>query len=83
MEPLIAPIASGVISAVLATVACYVAITNRVTKLETLMESVRDETRRHNEVVERTYALERDVKTTFMRIDELREDVKDLQKGRQ
>lgn len=80
MEPLIAPIASGIISAVLAAVGCYVAITNRLTKLETTMESVRDETRRHNELIERVYTLERDVKTAFVRIDELREDVKDLQK---
>ena len=37
---------------------------------------------KHNNVVERVAVLERDNKTAFNRIDELRGDIKDLQKER-
>lgn len=36
---------------------------------------------KHNQVVERTVVLERDMKTAFNRIDEIREEVKDIKKG--
>lgn len=35
---------------------------------------------KHNNVIERTIVLERDVKTAFNRIDEIRNDVKELKK---
>ncbi len=36
---------------------------------------------KHNSVIERVFVIERDLKTSFTRIDELRADVKELQKG--
>lgn len=71
MELIIAPLLSGLISAALAAFGCYVAITNRLTKVETLIESLKDETRKHNEVIERTYKLESDLATAWRRHDEL------------
>lgn len=35
---------------------------------------------KHNQVIERTVVVERDLKTAFNRIDELCSDIKDLQK---
>lgn len=71
MQALIAPIASGVISALLAAVGVYVAITNRLTRLETLIDNLREETAKHNAVVERTYRLEENSKSIWKRYDEL------------
>lgn len=79
MEVFLAPIASGVISALLAAVGVYVAITNRLTRLETLVAQLRDETKKHNEVVERTYKLEADAATSWKRYDELTNRVERLE----
>lgn len=79
MQALIAPIASGVVSALLAAVGVYVAITNRLTRLETLIDNLREETKKHNEVVERTYKLEADSATSWKRYDELTARVERLE----
>jgi hypothetical protein len=79
MQALIAPIASGVVSALLAAVGVYVAITNRLTRLETLIDSLREETAKHNAVVERTFKLEADSATSWKRYDELTARVERLE----
>lgn len=79
MQALIAPIASGVVSALLAAVGVYVAITNRLTRLETLIDNLREETAKHNAVVERTYKLEADSATSWKRYDELTARVERLE----
>lgn len=79
MEVFIAPIASGIVSALLAAVGVYVAITNRLTRLETLIDSLREETAKHNAVVERTYRLEADAATSWKRYDELTARVERLE----
>lgn len=71
MQALIGPIVSGGISAILAAVGVYVAIVTRLTRLETLIDQLRDETAKHNEVIERTYKLEADMATSWKRHDEL------------
>lgn len=90
MESLIAPIASGVISAIVAAFGCYVAITNQLTELRTQQKAdreqltreiqlLREETSRHNQLVERTYKVESDVNTAFKRIDEHRDRIERLE----
>lgn len=36
---------------------------------------------KHNNLIERVYVIERDMKTAFNRVDELREDIRDLEHG--
>jgi len=76
LDALLPAITSGAISAILAAFGCYVAVTNRLTKLETLIDNLTKTVEKHNKVVERTFILERDMKTAFMRIDENREEIK-------
>jgi len=45
------------------------------------LDELEKKVERHNQVVERTVVLERDMKTAFNRIDEIREEVKDIKKG--
>ena len=45
-------------------------------KIDTLQKQVE----KHNSIIERTFVLERDVKTAFNRIDEIRNDVKELER---
>lgn len=78
MDAIIPAITSGAVSAVLAAFGCYVAITNRLTKVETLIETLNKNVEKHNQVVERTAVIERDLETAFMRIDENREEIKEL-----
>lgn len=71
MQALIGPIVSGVISALIAAVGVYVAIVTRLTRLETMIDNLREETAKHNQVIERTYKLEADSATSWKRYDEL------------
>lgn len=63
----------SVIGSALANNKTQALIGYRIDELEKKVE-------RHNQVVERTVVLERDVKTAFNRIDEVRNDVKELRK---
>ena len=49
---------------------------NRLTNYR--IEALERKVDKHNCIIERTAILERDTKTIFNRIDELREDVKDI-----
>lgn len=79
MNAFIGPILSGVVGAIMSAVGIYVAITNRLTRLETMIDQLREETRRHNEVIERTYKLEADAATSWKRYDELTARVERLE----
>lgn len=79
MESLIGPITSGIISAIVASFGCYVAITNRLTRLETMLELLTKEVEKHNQVIERTFKIEGDLKTAFKRIDEHRDKIERLE----
>jgi len=51
-------------------------LATQMAALSTKMDDLVDDVRKHNNVVERTYKIEQDVKTAFHRIDELRDDIK-------
>lgn len=63
----------SVIGSALANNKTQALIGYRIDELEKKVE-------KHNQVIERTVVLERDVKTAFNRIDEVRNDVKELRK---
>ena len=72
-EVLIALISAG--SGILVAIISII-VNNRVIayKVDTLAQQVKE----HNKLVERTAVVERDVKTAFNRIDENRQDIKEL-----
>ena len=45
------------------------------------ISNLQREVNKHNQIVERTYRLESDVATSFVRMDEIRKDIHDLKKG--
>lgn len=73
----IGPYLGPIVTAVITAGGVYAAITNRLTRLETLIEQLKNETEKHNQVVERTYKLERDVDNLYHRYGELREEIKE------
>ena len=72
-EILIALISAG--SGILVAIISII-VNNRVIayKVDTLAQQVKE----HNQLVERTAVVERDVKTAFNRIDENRQDIKEV-----
>lgn len=82
MDALLPAVTSGAISAILAAFGCYVALTNRLTKLETMIDNLTKQVEKHNQVVERTFILERDMQTAWRRIDENREEIKQLENAK-
>lgn len=56
------------------------ALMQRLVILETKMDNLTTVVNKHNNVIERTYTVERDSKTMWSRIDENRESISDLQK---
>ena len=62
---------SGILVAIISII-----VNNRVIayKVDTLAQQVKE----HNKLVEKTAVIERDVKTAFNRIDENRQDIKEL-----
>ena len=81
MENFIPALASGAVSAALAAFGCYVALTNRLTKLETMIDNLTKTVEKHNEVVERTFKIESDLRTAFKHIDLMRDEIKDVKIG--
>jgi hypothetical protein len=51
-------------------------LSQQIAGLSAKLDDLAEDVRRHNDVVERTYRVEGDLKTAFHRIDELREDIK-------
>lgn len=58
-------------------VGIYVLVTKQIAVIETEIKELTKTVDKHNQIVERTYKLERDVATAFLRIDENREGIKE------
>lgn len=74
--------ASLIVSAlgpIVAIVGVYVAMSNRLTALETKMDSLAGKVEKHNNVVERTFKLETEMETAWLRHDELKERVERIE----
>jgi len=75
--PFVAPILTAFISAG----GVYAATMSRLTRLETMIEALRRDVEKHNRVIERTFALERDVKNINHRLSEMHDDVRSIKIG--
>lgn len=53
-------------------------VLERLTRLETKLDGLAATVDKHNRVVERTFAVESNLKTCFLRVDELREELKEI-----
>lgn len=62
-------------SGVIAFAGAWFTFSNRLTRLETKIDILSEQVKKHNGIVERTYKLESDVKTMWLRHDELKGDV--------
>ena len=58
----ITPYLGTIVTVVIAVGSVYAAISSRLTKLETLIVDLRRDVEKHNQVIERTYTLEADMK---------------------
>lgn len=73
------PFIGPAISVILALFTFYGMVGQRLTKLETKMDDLSGDVRKHNNVIERTFVVERDMETMWKRHDELKERVHDLE----
>ena len=68
----------GFICSLIAIITPIIKLNSKIAQLTVMVEELEKKVDKHNEVVERMAVLERDVKTSFNRIDELREDIRDV-----
>lgn len=76
----ITPYLGSIITIVLAVVGVYAAFSTRITKLETLIEVVQKNLSENKEQTQHMYKLESDLKTAWLKIDGLRDDIRELQR---
>lgn len=63
-----------IFTALLTGLGVWVGMSNQVTAIKVEITNLTKQVEKHNSIVERTFKLEADSKTAFMRIDELREE---------
>lgn len=59
-------------TAILTGLGVWVGMSNQVTAIKVEISNLTKQVEKHNSIVERTFKLEGDTKTAFLRIDELR-----------
>ena len=79
MTSLLPTILSAVITAVVSAVSVYVSLNSRIAVIETKIDTLSKRVEKHNNMVERTYILERDVKTIFNQLSEIKSDIEKLE----
>ena len=77
----ITPYIGTIVTVVISVGAVYAAITSRLTRLETMIVELSKKTDKHNNVIERTFTLEADLKTAFRNIDEIKERLDRIERG--
>ena len=80
ITPAAATIISAVISGIIALLVSMTQNSKAVALISYQIEELKKDVEKHNQLVERTAVLERDLKTAFNRIDENRNDIKEVQK---
>lgn len=75
------PFVAPLVTALIAAGGTYAAVSAKLARLEQSITDLRRDVEKHNQVIERTFKLERDTKTAFFRIDELRDDLRELKIG--
>lgn len=81
MTSLLPTILSAVITAVVSAVSVYVSLNSRIAVIETKIDTLSKRVEKHNNMVERTYILERDVKTIFNQLSEIKNDIHILEQN--
>jgi 5-bromo-4-chloroindolyl phosphate hydrolysis protein len=79
MTNLLPTILSAVITAVVSAVSVYVSLNSRIAVIETKIDTLSKRVEKHNNMVERTYILERDVKTIFNQLEDIKQDIHNLE----
>lgn len=79
MTSLLPTILSAVITAVVSAVSVYVSLNSRIAVIETKIDTLSKRVEKHNNMVERTYILERDVKTIFNQLEDIKQDIHNLE----
>lgn len=75
----ITPYLGTIVTIILAIVGVYAAFSTRITKLETLIEVMQKSLNENNELNARVYKIESDLRTVWLRIDSLKDDILELQ----
>lgn len=92
MESYIPTIISSIVGGLVVFAGSYMAMNTRLTRIETKLDEnikhtsekiddLRKDVEKHNNLCERTAGVERDLRTAFKRIDENREDIKNVKIG--
>lgn len=71
----ITPYIGTIVTVVIAVGSVYAAISSRLTKLETLIEDLRRDVEKHNNVIERTYGLEADMKAVQVDVSNIKSNM--------
>lgn len=80
ITPAAATIISALISGAVALLVSAFQMNKSMALVEYKIEELRKGVEKHNQLVERTAINERDIKTAFNRIDEIRQDIKEVTK---
>ena len=77
----ITPYLGTIVTVLIAVGSVYAAISSRLAKLETLIEALRRDVEKHNNMIERTYALEADMREVQTEVTNLYHRYDDLKIG--
>ena len=80
ITPAIATVIGSLISGAVALLVSAFQNNKSMALVEYKIEELRKGVEKHNQLVERTAIIERDLKTAFNKIDEIRQDVKEVKK---
>ncbi len=69
----ISPYVGTIVTVIIAFLSFYGMMAARFSRMEEKVDNLTTQVEKHNNVVERTVVLERDMKTAFVRIDELKD----------
>ena len=92
MEAYIPTIISSIVGGLVVCAGSYMAMNTRLTRIETKLDEnikntsekidfLREDVEKHNNLVERMAVAERDLKTAFVRIDENRDELRNVKIG--
>lgn len=71
MSTIIAPLFTAVITGLATGISIYVGLSNKIVELQVELKNLSRRVDKHNNVIERTYNLERDLATCFNKYDAL------------
>lgn len=79
LSALLPTIISACFTALVSGITVYVSLSNRMAITETKIDTLTKRVEKHNQIVERTYIVERDIKTAFKQIEEIKADIHTLE----